>query len=373
MADYYSNDISRKKRRRGGTRFSTKDLVKWLLDATMTVLMVVLLFFTITAIVCQYVSPEKSGLLSVVALAAPIIYLLDVVTMFYWVVRGRWYFTITMLLMVFVGAFYISKYYKLEVDRKYDVTYKESRFTKVMSYNVCEGRKSSLLDYISSHRPDILCLQEIATNTDHWTSLIGQYNSTYDKFPYSSNQILSKYKIIRKGEIDGLHPMNGVWADLRIKNDTIRVVNLHLQSTAIKVEDTRFLESHKYLVDKERESKLRSIVSRLVENNRKRALQAKSVADFLGKSPYRVIVCGDFNDVPLSYTYHTISKGLDDSFSKMADGFAYTYNTRYKLLRIDNVLLSPSIEVASYEVDNEIDLSDHFPVITRLKFNTNNK
>ena len=50
MADYYSNDISRKKRRRGGTRFSTKDLVKLLLDATMTVLMVVLLFFTITAI-----------------------------------------------------------------------------------------------------------------------------------------------------------------------------------------------------------------------------------------------------------------------------------------------------------------------------------
>lgn len=373
MADYYSNDISRKKRRRGGTRFSTKDLVKLLLDATMTVLMVVLLFFTITAIVCQYVSPEKSGLLSVVALGAPIIYLLDVVTMFYWVVRGRWYFTITMLFMVCVGAFYISKYYKLEVDRKYDVTYKESRFTKVMSYNVCEGRKSALLDYVLSHKPDILCLQEISTNTEHWNALTERYNSTNGKYPYSPNQILSKYKILRSGEIEGLHLMNGLWADLRIKNDTIRVVNIHLQSTAIKVEDTRFLESHKYLVDKERESKLRSIVSRLVENNRKRALQAKSVADFLAKSPYRVIVCGDFNDVPLSYTYHTISKGLDDSFSKMADGFAYTYNTRYKLLRIDNILLSPSIEVASYEVDNGVELSDHFPVITRLKFNTNNK
>ena len=158
MADYYSNDISRKKRRRGGTRFSTKDFVKWLLDATMTVLMLVLLFFTITAIVCQYVSPEKSGLLSVVALAAPIIYLLDVVTMFYWVVRGRWYFMLTMTLMVFVGLFYVSKYYKLEVDRKYDVTYKESRFTKVMSYNVCEGRKGNLADYIFSHKPEILCL-----------------------------------------------------------------------------------------------------------------------------------------------------------------------------------------------------------------------
>ena len=372
MAEYYSNSISRKRKRKSSV-YSGKTLALFLLDVLATLLMLMLVFCTITTIVCQYVSPEKSGILSTLSIVAPVVYLLDIVVMFYWVVRGRWYFTITMLLMVFVGAFYISKYYKLEVDRKYDVTYKESRFTKVMSYNVCEGLKSSLLDYISSHRPDILCLQEIATNTDHWTSLIGQYNSTYDKFPYSSNQILSKYKIIRKGEIDGLHPMNGVWADLRIKNDTIRVVNLHLQSTAIKVEDTRFLESHKYLVDKERESKLRSIVERLVDNNRKRALQAQSVAEFLAKSPYRVLVCGDFNDVPLSYTYHTISKGLDDSFTRMADGFAYTYNTRYKLLRIDNVLLSPSIEVASYEVDNEVDLSDHFPVITRLKFNTNNK
>ena len=373
MADYYSNDIRRKKRKRSGKRVGGKEFLLFLLDAVMTVSMVALLFLSITAIVCQYVSPEKSGFLSVVALGAPIIYLLDIVVMFYWVVRGRWYFMLTMTLMVFVGLFYVSKYYKLEVDRKYDVTYKESRFTKVMSYNVCEGRKGNLADYIFSHKPDILCLQEISTNTEHWQRLIAQYNSTYDKFPYSSNQILSKYKIIRKGEIEGLHPMNGLWADLRIKNDTVRVVNLHLQSSAIKVEDTRFLESHKYLVDKERESKLRSIVARLVENNRKRAIQAKSVAAFLAKSPYRVIVCGDFNDVPLSYTYRTISKGLDDSFTRMADGFAYTYATRYKLLRIDNILLSPSIEVASYEVDNKVELSDHFPVITRLKLNTNNK
>jgi endonuclease/exonuclease/phosphatase family metal-dependent hydrolase len=237
-----------------------------------------------------------------------------------------------------------------------------------MSYNVCEGRKGNLADYIFSHKPDILCLQEIATNTDHWARLTEQYNSTYDKFPYSSNQILSKHKIIRKGEIDGLHPMNGVWADLKVKNDTVRVVSLHLQSTAIRPEDTQFLERHKYILDKERETKLRSIVERLVENNCKRAEQAERVAEFLDNTPYQTIVCGDFNDVPLSYTYNRIAKHLEDTFSKMAEGFTYTYNTRYRLLRIDNILVSPSVEVVSYEVDNEVELSDHYPVISRVKF-----
>ena len=115
---------------------------------------------------------------------------------------------------------------------------------------------------------------------------------------------------------------------------------------------------------------MRSIVERLVENNRKRALQADAIADFLEKSPYQTIVCGDFNDVPLSYTYNRIARGLDDTFSKQADGFAYTYNTRYRLLRIDNILVSPSIEVVSYEVDNKVDLSDHYPVVSRLKIGT---
>ena len=141
-----------------------------------------------------------------------------------------------------------------------------------------------------------------------------------------------------------------------------------LKSTSIRPEDTQFLEKHEYILDKERESKLRSIVERLVENNCKRAEQAERVAEFLEKSPYKMVVCGDFNDVPLSYTYNLIIANLDDTFSKMAEGFAYTYNTRYKLLRIDNILVSPSVEVVSYEVDNRVDLSDHYPVISRVKF-----
>lgn len=365
MAEYYSNSISRKRRKKRA--YSGSKLAMFLLDIVATLLMVVLLFCTITAIICQYVSPEKSGVLSVIALAVPIIYLLDIVLMFYWVVRWRWYRAMVMIAVVVVGLFYLSRYYKLELDRKYDTSYRERRYTKIMTYNVREGKKEGLVQYIEKHNPDILCLQEVAFGHENWEALKERYKVALKEQNAQDCNILSKHRVIRSGEIPNVYRANGMWADLRVQEDTVRVVNLHLKSTSIRKEDTNFIEGHGYIRDSEREDKLRSIVARLVDSNRKRAVQAEYIAEFLAKSPYKTIVCGDFNDVPLSYTYTVIARNFDDTFSKMADGFAYTYDTKYHLLRIDNILVSPSVEVVSYEVDNMADFSDHYPVISRVR------
>lgn len=362
MSNYYSNSGKKSNKR------SSKELALLVVDITVMVAMALLIFLSLTAVICQYISPEKSGVLSVIALGVPIIYLLDMVVMFYWIVRQRWYCTLAMVLIVFLGLFYLSKYYRIDFDREYDTKFSERKYTKVMTYNVHEGKDSHLVEYIDMHNPDILCLQEMNVYTENWRALEDRYNTTLIKESWTYHQILTKYKIIRKGLIEGIDPMNAVWADLKIKDDTVRVISLHLNSTAIRLEDTEFLESHKYLTDSERDTKLRSIFSRLVENNQKRADQARKVAEFKSQTPYKMIVCGDFNDVPLSYTYRVIAKGLDDTFSEMAKGSAYTFNTRYNLLRIDNILVSPSIEVVSYDVDNEVEMSDHFPVISRLEF-----
>ena len=362
MSNYYLKNEPKSKKR------SRKQLALLVVDIAVIVLMIILLFLSITAVICQYISPEKSGVLSVIALGAPIIYLVDMVVMFYWVVRQKWYLALIMFSVVFLGLFYLSKYYRIDFDREYDTKFVERKYTKVMTYNVHEGKDPKLVEYIEQHNPDILCLQEMNVYTENWKALEGKYSTTLIKEASTGNQILTKYKIIRKGLIDDINPMNAVWADLKIKDDTVRVISLHLNSTAIRLEDTQFLENHEYITDSERDSKLRSIIERLVDNNQKRADQAQKIADFKAESPYELIVCGDFNDVPLSYTYYTIVDGLNDTFSEMAHGFAYTFNTRYNLLRIDNILVSPSIEVVSYDVDNEVEMSDHFPVISRLEF-----
>lgn len=369
MAEYYTG-INRRSDRKRGKR-SRRSFLLFLLDCSMTVVMAVLLFCTASILIGQYISPAKMGILSVIPLGAPVIYLLDIAVMFYWVVRWRWYRASIMIVAVVCGSLFLSRYYKISFDRQYDTTYNEREYSKVMTYNVLEGKKPELLTYIEQHDPDILCVQELTPNTDNCKALATKYKTTFDADDKDSEvsgcQILSKYPILRSGAIDGLLRRNGVWADLKVADDTVRVVNLHLQSTSIRPEDTKFIEGHEYIRDKERDSKMRSIVVRLAENNRARAVQAESVAKFLKSSNYKVIVCGDFNDVPLSYTYNVIADNLDDSFAKMANGFAYTYNTKYHLLRIDNILVSPSIEVASYDVDNKIDLSDHYPVVARVK------
>ncbi|MBR2326974.1 MAG: endonuclease/exonuclease/phosphatase family protein [Alistipes sp.] len=366
VAEYYTQGIGRRRKKPRKAR-SWRTVTLFLLDTLMTLLTAILVVASLITVIGQYISPLKSGVISVAALGAPVLYLFDLVVMFYWIVRWKWWRVAVMALVVVVGLPYLSRYYKMDIRHDYGTKYVERNFTKVMSYNILEGRQKGVADSVLIHKPDILCVQEMSIGSDNWARLGKIYNTTYNPAKSSPVQILSKYRIIRHGGIDTLSLNRAVWADLRISNDTVRVVNMHLQSTAIRKEDTQFLEKHEYIYDNERKSKFGSIVSRLVENNRRRALQAEHIADFIAKSPYPTIVCGDFNDVPMSYTYHILSRGLHDTFREMARGYEYTYNTTYGLLRIDNIFVTPDIEVVSYEVDMNMGYSDHYPVIARLK------
>ncbi len=366
MPEYYTSGISRKRTKR--VRRSTKPIWLILLDALLYLTMTLLVIASVIVVVCQYISPAKTGILSTVSLAAPILYLLDIVVALYWVVRMRWQPLVVMLLVVVVGAFYAPRYFAADVWRDYNKKHPESRYIKILSYNVRGGLSEAEADTIRSYRADILCLQEAAISNEHWKTLCTKYNTTYrEGKSVGTCHILTRYRILRSGQIDTLHQQHGVWADIAINKDTLRVVNLHLQSTSISSEDTKFLEHHEYIHDEERDNKFWSIVTRLTEKNVVRAAQADVVRNFLENTKYRVVLCGDLNDVPMSYTYRTIRGDLNDAFLEAGDGYAYTYNTEYRLLRIDNIFVSPSIEVATYEVDTTVHLSDHYPVIARIK------
>lgn len=366
MPEYYTSGISRKRTKR--VRRSTKPIWLILLDSLLYLTMTLLVVASVIVLVCQYISPAKTGILSTVSLAAPILYLLDIVVALYWVVRMRWQPLVVMLLVVIVGAFYAPRYFAADVWRDYNKKHPESRYIKILSYNVRGGLSEAEADTIRSYRADILCLQEAAISNEHWKTLCTKYNTTYrEGKSVGTCHILTRYRILRSGQIDTLHQQHGVWADIAINKDTLRVVNLHLQSTSISSDDTKFLEHHEYIHDEERDNKFWSIVTRLTEKNVVRAAQADVVRNFLENTKYRVVLCGDLNDVPMSYTYRTIRGDLNDAFLEAGDGYAYTYNTEYRLLRIDNIFVSPSIDVATYEVDTTVHLSDHYPVIARIK------
>lgn len=112
--------------------------------------------------------------------------------------------------------------------------------------------------------------------------------------------------------------------------------------------------------------KLRSIVTRLRENSELRAAQVDSIAAQIGATRTGRIVCGDFNDTPVSYVYRRMAAGLEDAFSRCGSGYSHTYRGFFNTLRIDYVLYSDEFRAVAYGV-LPVEYSDHHPVVVRLK------
>ena len=157
---------------------------------------------------------------------------------------------------------------------------------------------------------------------------------------------------------------SAMWVDIAVRKDTIRVFNNHLQTTQIDENDRKFLRTEP-LSDTLRNDKAKGIARKLKRNFMKRAEQADSVALRIHDGTPRVIVCGDFNDTPMSYVYRTMARGLRDAFRECGSGYSHTFRGFYNTLRIDYVL-SGGFEPLSYEV-LPVDYSDHHPVVVRLR------
>ena len=371
----YDSDRGRKPRR---------SLLLRLLDLLMTLLTAVTAVTMVVTFFVPYVDPGRVWFFPVLGLAAPAVYVVTVVLALYWIIRWRLVRAGIMVALVVVGLFKVSLFYRPEFRRNYGDERYDRRAFKVMTYNVRgfygENGLSSVgdvLQLIGDHNPDIICLQEfnarLAGQSDEFALLDEKYESAVfgrtqapDSLYGAPLVILSKYRILRSGVV--LPPGTSVWADLLIGDDTIRVFNNHLRSTAIKAADNEYITNRDFISDTAREVKIRSIVSRLRENSILRAAQVDSIADVIADARARCIVCGDFNDTPMSYVYRTMAGGLNDAFSKSGSGYSHTFRGFFNTLRIDYVLCSDSFDPVSYEVPL-VEYSDHLPVVVRLQKN----
>ena len=386
MADYYHSEI---RRAQGPVR--RRSLWGRLLDGFAGILSLL----TAAAMLLTYVAPHirpTGWFFPVLSLVAPATYVLTVLLTLYWIVRWHWAWASVLLVLVAAGFFHLSLFLKLDLRRDYEREIPHRGTFSVMTYNVRlfygpDGKSSldSILSLVRRANPDILCLQEFYPRVEGRTKeavderLDGYYSatglaSTAGVSADGLQQVIySRFPILRSGVIDGgdtMAAMRTVWADLLLGDDTLRVYDNHLRTTQITSDDDDFLTRHRYLSDTARDDKIRSIVRRFRDGSIARAAQADSIAAAIAASPYPRIVCGDFNDTPMSYTYHVISRGLTDAFRKSGKGFSHTYRGFNNTFRIDYVLLSPELEAVGYEVP-DVDYSDHHPVLVRFKITKN--
>lgn len=116
----------------------------------------------------------------------------------------------------------------------------------------------------------------------------------------------------------------------------------------------------------------KNIVKQLLTASRQRAPQAEAVATFIrshhhGDGGTPIIVCGDFNDIPQSYTHHAIAAQMTDCYQTTARGMGYSFSRYGMRVRIDNVLCTKDITPYNFRVDDSITASDHYPITGKVK------
>ncbi len=342
----YSSDARRKHR-------SVVGIIADVLFFVLTVAVVVL--FVLTLFVPR-LDPRVWGELTTLGIVAPFVYAAQALMTLYWIMRWRLWVAVPMILISLFGLFNVSTFYRMELRRTYAEPKYDRQAMKIMTYNVRSfiddnGKRNidSMAAMIRSINPDILCFQEFGFK-DAMDTLLKNMNG----LPKSLNRnnlspaIYSRYPIINAERID--KQKNYLWADLVVRDDTIRVFNLHLHSTTIRKADKNYIENSEYIDDEESEEQLRSMLTRLTENNKLRASQVDTIKQIINASPYPVIVCADFNDTPVSFTYRKMSRRLRDTYREQGRGYAHSYRGFYDMLRIDYILCSKEFEVLSYEV-----------------------
>lgn len=355
-------------------------------DAVMTVMTVALAVTGVLTLMVPYVKPARLGVLPVLAVVAPIVYVGVIVTMLYWIMRWRWRRAGVMIALAVAGLAYVPRYFNPQLRRVYDQpTYQRSAL-KVMSYNLrCffpdsknpDFTYDSIADFVLRFSPDVICFQEYLHRNNmaqhRFDSMMGDYRKAVLENIDSPIAIYSRYRIADWGRVayldaDSVKRGKAMWADIVVGHDTLRVFNVHLNSTSIKSDEADYIVNYKYMSDSARNTKLLGMVRRLNENTVNRSYHVDELAAMMRATTHATILCGDFNDTPMSYAYQTLAHSMTDAFRECGQGYSHTYRGFFDLLRIDYALFdSERFDVLSYEVPDSICWSDHLPVCVRAQ------
>lgn len=351
---------------------------------TITVLSIFLLLLSFPA---WYISPLRTAFFSFMGIAFPVILLANILCLLFWIILKKWRFAFVIILALIVCIKPITTFFPLNI--KTQPVPEES--LKVLTYNVMgfllEAKRTSahpLLEYIAKTDADIVCLQEyMISKTGKSLLTQNDVNKVLSKYPYRSITGLeysgkyhtyglacfSKYPIksTREFTFKGSYNGSAVY-NIDVNGETYLVANNHLESNKISASDKKLYGN--FLVKRDSHTLNRvtsNIRERLGRGYSKRALQVQKMSDYIAKQEFdKLIVCGDFNDTPISYAYKKMKGNhLIDAYASTGFGPGITYYEDFFLFRIDYILHSKNLKAHKTTVDR-VKYSDHYPVLTYL-------
>lgn len=328
------------------------------------------LFTLLLSYLSPFISPTIFWPISFIGLLFPILFVLNLAFFTYWLIgfkKPMW----ANLIILLLGIGNIGAYFGIKPDA---TSSKEN--TKILSYNIRlfnryewlenPNVKEDIFRFFREENADILCIQEFYSpneildlNYPYRHIGLQSKKSQWHMAIYSKHPQIKKKTVSIKGE-----RMNNtcIYSDIIINKDTIRVYNIHLASNWFKNTDYSFIQNPQKEKIKEG---IIGITKRMKSSFIKRAEEAEIIKQHMEDCTYPIIVCGDFNDTPLSYAYNSIKGDLSDAFSISGKGIGNSF-VKIPVLRIDYILHDNELKSSNYQKHKQV-LSDHYAVSCEIE------
>ena len=340
--------------------------------------------FLLLAYLAVHVSPAKNWILPFFGLAYPYLLLINVAFVIFWAISRKW-FLLMSLVAIILGWNHMGRIFRLSGSHIFEDGIK---YVKVTSYNVKNlsndnvdlldhNVRSNIINYLDRTGSDIICLQELMiihkdpdSFIDSLSTILGLPYHSYTLYSEEQKRFLdaififSRFPIINSGQLESDSQHNyAIYSDIVTGADTFRLFNVHMESIRLKHEDYSFISNLDLQFEKDENIKENSLrIFRKLKNAfAKRSFQANQLAEEIDASPFPVVLCGDFNDTPNSYTYQQLSAGLTDSFMASGSGFGNSYIGKLPSFRIDYILYDENFQSTEFKRDL-VRFSDHFPI-----------
>ncbi|MBQ6189632.1 MAG: endonuclease/exonuclease/phosphatase family protein [Bacteroidaceae bacterium] len=333
----------------------------------------VTLFLLWACCASTWVNPALHPRVSVIGLLFPIFLFLNLLFLVLWLI-----FKPRMIVVPVVGMLLCGKYILDYCPLNFGSDKGDGELT-VMSWNA--GFFQNLpndsmqvgIDYIIGTGADIVCLQESRPGQVFSNALDKSLQANgYSKDEKGSRVVLSRFPILSstslKLESDSSNSADVL--ELLMEEDTLTLINVHLECYHFSLDEKDDYGSALASRDRNQmKAEFKFLSGKLAYASRYRGMQVNTLEDYLDSlPPHRpVILCGDFNDTPISYAYQRIEKHLDNAFRARGKGFGISYREQKFPVRIDHIFYSHDWECTQAYVDQEETASDHYPVIASLK------
>ena len=334
---------------------------------------------------CTDISPNQFLIAGFLTFLIPIAIVLNLI-FFVWLFFKKSYFCIVPLIILVFGFKFVAGTFAINFpgDELGANTF------SVLSYNTTFFKRSDFKDdpnpqtdpesdsykmvkWIQDNGADIKCFQEYyhrdsidMFNTLDLIAESGEYDYYFSSKHMGQKNgevgiaIFSRFPIVNSGEV--IFKQGSVnraaFADITIHGDTIRFINVHLQSMSLSPYNPL---ASKSLSDTKQN--LRTVYEKFAKGLLDRSFQAEVIKELIYQSPYKVILVGDFNQTPYSFVYNSFKEIMHNAFEKAGSGFGFTYGgSTLFFLRIDNQFYDPGLKALDFQTHRDVPYSDHYPI-----------